>query len=71
MNTENDKATFSTRLPKKLADQIDQRARLNRRNRNAEIVLLLEMAIDLAVTRDKKILDSMKQDPTVLQALPG
>ncbi len=67
MAIENDKATFSTRLPKKLADMIDQRARLNRRNRNAEIVLLLEMAIDLAVARDRRILEEMRKDPTTLQ----
>ncbi len=68
MATENGKATFSTRLPQALADQIDKRARLNRRNRNAEIVLLLEMAIDLAVARDQKILETMRKDPTTLQA---
>lgn len=67
MSTENDRAVFSLRLPQSLADQIDKRAKVNRRNRNAEIVLLLEMAIDLAVMRDKKLLDQMKQDPTVLQ----
>lgn len=54
--SENGKATFSVRLPKGLADQIDARAHLSRRTRNAEIVVMLEAYTDLCVARDKAIL---------------
>jgi hypothetical protein len=54
MSIENELAVFSVRIPKKLAEQIDGRAKVNRRTRNAEIVLLLEQIIDIHVARDLK-----------------
>lgn len=63
MSTENNLKVFSVRLPQELAKQIDDRCALNRRTRNAEIVLLLEQAIDLNVARDLKLLG---RDPTTL-----
>ncbi len=61
MARENGLAVFSLRLPESLADQIDARAAVSRRTRNAEIVLLLEQAVDLNVARDKKMLEDMSQ----------
>lgn len=57
MATENDKSTFSVRLPTALVKMLDQRAALNRRSRNGEVEILLEQAIDLHVMRDKKLLE--------------
>lgn len=56
MATENALAVFSLRLPKPLADQIDQRAKVSRRARNAEIVLLLEQILDIHTQKDLRIL---------------
>ncbi len=61
MSIENGRATFSLRLPQALADQIDKRAVVNRRQRNAEIILLLETAIDLGVQRDKEIMRQTRE----------
>lgn len=61
MTTENDKKTFSIRIDAKLSDQIDQRAALAKRSRNAEIEVLLETAIDLHVQRDKKMAEYHQQ----------
>ncbi len=61
MSIENGRATFSLRLPQALADQIDKRALVNRRQRNAEIILLLEIAIDLGVQRDKEIMRQTRE----------
>ncbi|HYG34261.1 MAG TPA: Arc family DNA-binding protein [Clostridia bacterium] len=61
MATENGLSVFSVRLPKKLADQIDARCKINRRTRNAEITLLLEQAIDLHVARDLQLLDRTRE----------
>lgn len=61
MTTENGLKVFSLRLPERLANQIDARAALNHRTRNAEIVVLLEQAIDLNVQRDKRLLDTMRE----------
>ncbi len=58
MAIENGLAVFSLRLPRKLADQIDALTALHRRNRNAQIILLLETAIDAQVLKDKKILEN-------------
>jgi predicted transcriptional regulator len=43
---------FTVRLPKDLVDQIDARALVNKRRRNAEIHWLLERAIDKSVKTD-------------------
>ncbi len=60
MAIENGIAVFSLRLPTELASQIDQRAKVSRRPRNSEIILLLEMAIDIAVQRDLKLMEDAK-----------
>lgn len=48
---------FTVRLPRDLVDQIDARARVNKRRRNAEIHLLLERAIDHLVKTDLDLLN--------------
>lgn len=62
MANENGLAVFSLRLPQKLAEQVDILAKLGRRPRNAQIILLLEMAVDAQVLKDKQILESMSKD---------
>ena len=47
---------FTVRIPRMLCDQIEDRRRLNRRSRNAEIAFLLEQAIDGSVASDLKVL---------------
>lgn len=46
---------ITVRLPVDLDTQIAQRAELNRRSKNAEIVILLEGAIDSAVQRELNV----------------
>lgn len=58
MAIENDMQTFSVRLPRSLVAQVDQRAALARRSRNAEIQVLVETAIDLHVLKDKKLAEA-------------
>lgn len=66
MALENGVAVFSLRLPMDLASQIDARAKVSRRPRNSEIILLLEMAIDMQVQRDQKILEENRaKDPAI------
>lgn len=57
MTKENGLAVFSLRLPVALAKQIDDRAKLSRRPRNHQIVLMLEQMIDLLVQKDLRILE--------------
>lgn len=64
MSNENDRSTFSIRIPTSLAQQIDSRAAVSRRTRNAEIICLLEQAIDINVMRDKKLLKDMTKVET-------
>lgn len=68
MATENGLKVFSIRLPESLARQIDDRCAINRRTRNAEIVLLLEQAIDLNVERDLRVMKAMREE-TELKAV--
>lgn len=49
-------AAFTVRIPKELADQIDARAKIQRRTRNAEINVLLEQGIDHTVGRDLEVI---------------
>lgn len=42
-------AIFSIRAPKDLIDQIEARAKINRRSRNGEIIHILEQAIERSV----------------------
>ena len=62
MAEENSLKVFSLRLKKPLAEQIEARCVVSRRTRNAEIVLLLEQAIDIAVERDRKMLKASKSE---------
>lgn len=57
MSKENGLAVFSLRLPEALAKQIDERAKLSRRPRNYQIVLMLEQMLDLMVQKDLRILE--------------
>lgn len=43
---------FTIRIPTDLHDQIEARAAVNRRTKNAEIIHILETAIDEHVARD-------------------
>lgn len=58
MSKENGLRVFSLRLPESLAKQVDDRAGVSRRTRNAELCLLIEQAIDMNVRRDIQILNS-------------
>lgn len=51
-----DLKAFTIRVPRDLVDQIDARAKLNRRKRNAEINVLLEAAIDTSVDSDLQVI---------------
>ena len=51
-----DLKAFTVRLPPTLVEQIDVRARLAHRTRNAEVIVLLENAIDGAVARDLEVI---------------
>ena len=44
-----DAVAFTIRIPASVADQIDRRAAVSRRSRNAEVLMLLEKAIDSSV----------------------
>lgn len=57
MTKENGLICFSLRLPEALAKQVDDRAKLSRRPRNSQIVLMLEQMIDLLVQKDLRILE--------------
>ena len=50
-----DLKAFTIRVPARLVDQIDARAKLNRRKRNGEINVLLETAIDAGVQSDLEV----------------
>ncbi|KFG99090.1 hypothetical protein GQ56_0101145 [Burkholderia paludis] len=59
-----EREAFTVRIPITLDVQIKQRARVNRRTRNAEIIHLLETAIDNATSADRKLISSItKKDP--------
>lgn len=49
---------ITVRLPVDLNAQVTDRARVNRRSRNAEIVTLVEDAIDNQVRRDMEAINS-------------
>ncbi|AJD82911.1 Arc-like DNA binding domain protein [Achromobacter phage JWF] len=46
---------FTLRIPRSLKDQIDTRAKLQHRTRNAEIIHLLSKAIDDSVDSDNSL----------------
>lgn len=52
---------FSIRLPRKLAEQINQRANLARRSRNSEIQFLLEYSIEKMISTDLAIAEDMRR----------
>lgn len=56
-----DHDAFTLRLPKSLKAQIDVRARVQHRTRNAEIVHLLIKAIDASVNEDILLKESLKK----------
>ena len=45
---------FTVRIPQDLHDQIEARSEISRRTKNAEIIHLLETAIDQQVSTDLK-----------------
>jgi hypothetical protein len=55
-----DLTAFTIRIPKELSEQIEARARINRRNRNGEINVLLEYAIDTQTARDQVELNKQR-----------
>jgi hypothetical protein len=52
---DNDIVAFTVRIPRELKDQIDTRAAIHRRVRNAEILVLLEHGIDSSVDQDLQV----------------
>lgn len=56
---ESEFASFSLRIPRSLAAQIDARRFISKRSRNKEIQLLLERQIESEVERDKKIMEQI------------
>lgn len=56
MAKENGLAVFSLRLPSELAKQVDDRASVNRRTRNAELTVLIEKGIEASVQADLELL---------------
>lgn len=59
MSLENDLVSCSVRIPEKICRQIDAQARVTRRSRNAQIIQLLEIALDIQAARDAKLLAEM------------
>jgi len=57
--TEEEFAAFTLRIPKQLKEQIELRAKIQHRTRNAEIVHMLTHAIDSAVARDVELRSSI------------
>ncbi|WKV22018.1 hypothetical protein Phage2-1_00017 [Achromobacter phage 2-1] len=53
--TEEEYAAFTLRIPKQLKAQIEMRAKVQHRTRNAEIVHMLTHVIDTAVARDTQL----------------
>lgn len=49
---------FTIRIPSDLHDQIEARAAISRRTKNAEIIHILETAIDEQVSRDLTVAKS-------------
>ncbi len=47
---------FSLRMPEELDKQIEMRARLSRRSKNAQIIHMLETLIDQQVQADRSVL---------------
>lgn len=47
-----DSRAFTIRIPSKLADLIEARAKIHHRSKNNEVITLLERAIEDTVTRD-------------------
>jgi hypothetical protein len=55
-----DLTAFTIQIPTELSEQIEARARINRRNRNGEINVLLEYAIDTQTARDQVELNKQR-----------
>lgn len=58
MANDKDTTAFTIRIPVGLSNQIDLRKTYSRRSRNAEIIHLLEMAIDRSVKSDIDLIAS-------------
>lgn len=54
-----DYSTFSIRIPKEIADQLAVRARILRRSRNAEVLVLITQALDYSVAQDIQMQQDM------------
>jgi hypothetical protein len=52
------------RLPREVHEQVVNRAKINRRTKNAELILLIEAGIDAGTASDLRLIESLKnQDP--------
>jgi hypothetical protein len=52
------------RLPPDLHEQVVKRAKINRRTKNAELIVLIEAGIDAGTSSDLKLIESfMRKDP--------
>lgn len=71
MTTENDLATFTVRLQKKVVDKLDARCKVTGRKRNPELAILLEQALDLNVAREAKLLNQEAKEELSEVTLKG
>lgn len=59
-----DMIASTLRLPREVHEQVVTRAKINRRTKNAELILLIERGIDAGTASDLKLIQSIKlKDP--------
>lgn len=56
---EDEMAAFSIRIPKKIADKIDNMRRYSKRSRNMEIGLMLEKQIEQIEANDREMVEKI------------
>lgn len=54
-----DLVASTLRLPPYLHEQVVKRAKINRRTKNAELIVLIESGIDAGTSRDLKLIESI------------
>jgi hypothetical protein len=61
---QNDLIAATLRLPPHIHEQVVTRAKINRRTKNAELIVLIEAGIDAGTSADLKLIESIKRkDP--------
>jgi hypothetical protein len=56
-----DMVASTLRLPREVHEQVVVRAKINRRTKNAELILLIEAGIDVGTSSDLKLIESIKK----------